>query len=473
MRAILTGALFSPTMNVGLAATRGVYSGKPKMETPVAHTARVAGPRPERQLVRTMGRVTLTALALNTMLGNGVFGLPSLVATKLGRASTWAAISAALISGIFLACFAELASRFSEAGGPYIYARAALGRLTGIQIGWFLWFGRISAAAASANLFVAYLVEFWTPAGSWAMRVAVLATILGLLAMVNIIGVGAGANLRNTFTAAKLVPLMIFVIAGLIYVVERHPSSVFSPSGNRMANWLDGLFLLFFAYGGFESALIPMSEAKNPRKDAPVALFSALALLAVIFASVQFIVARVLNDPASTDRPLATAASHFMGTGGTVLMVAGAMISVYGHLTASALHTPRLTFALAQRGDFPAFFGKISARFSTPHVSILLFAVLVGILAATGSYRLNAVLSVGSRLVVYGSACLAVIVLRRINPGGARFRVPGKDLIPVAGILVCLLFLTRMGKWEYATLAFVSVLGITNWFIVRTTPTLN
>jgi basic amino acid/polyamine antiporter, APA family len=421
------------------------------------------------QLVRSMGRMTLTALALNSMLGNGVFGLLSLISSKLGAASIWAVLAAALINGIFLACFSELASRFSEAGGPYLYARVALGRFTGIQVGWFLWLTRLSAAAASANLFVAYLAEFWTPVGSRGVRIAVLTLFLAFLASVNIIGVGAGAKLSNVFTAAKLVPLTIFIVAGLIYVVEVHPHSSFSPVGNLTANWLDGLFLLFFAYGGFDAALIPMSEAKNPRKDAPLALFLAFAALTLIFTSVQLIVVRVLNDPTATDRPLATAAHQFLGTGGAALMVVGAMISVYGHLTAYALHTPRLTFALAQGGDFPAFFGKVSARFRTPYASILMFALAVWALAVTGSYRLNAVLSVGSRLIVYGAACLAVMVLRRSKPDGAWFSVPGKDLIPVAGIVLCLLFFTRVGSWDLYLIVIVALIGITNWIVVRRT----
>lgn len=148
-------------------------------------------------------------------------------------------------------------------------------------------------------------------------------------------------------------------------------------------------------------------------------------------------------------------------------MVVGAMISVYGHLTAYALHTPRLTFALAQGGDFPAFFGKVSTRFRTPYTSILLFALAVWALAATGSYRLNAVLSVGSRLIVYGAACLAIMVLRRSKPDGARFSVPGRDLIPATGIVLCLLFFTRVGRWDLGIIALVALVGITNWIVVR------
>jgi APA family basic amino acid/polyamine antiporter len=437
------------------------------MDLPGTRSAASTVPGHKPQLLRSMGRMTLTALALNSMLGNGVFGLPSLVASKLGAASIGAVLAAALINAIFLACFSELASRFSEAGGPYLYARVALGRFAGIQVGWFLWLTRLSAAAASANLFVAYLAEFWTPAGSTGIRIAVLTVFLGFLASINIIGVSAGAKLSNVFTVAKLVPLTIFIAAGLLYVVEVHPHSSFSPSGNFTANWLDGLFLLFFAYGGFDAALIPMSEAKNPREDAPLALFSALAVLTLIFALVQLIVVRVLNDPAATDRPLATAAHQFLGAGGAALMVAGAMISVYGHLTAYALHTPRLTFALAQSGDFPALFGKVSARFRTPHASILLFALAVWTLAVTGSYRLNAVLSVGSRLIVYGAACLAAMTLRRSNPDGAWFSVPGRDLIPVTGLLLCLLFFTRVGGWDLGIIAVVALVGVTNWMVVR------
>ena len=124
-----------------------------------------------RGLIRAMGRWTLTALVINSIIGSGIFGLPSVVAGYLGKQSPLAYLVAAAGIGVVIACFAEVASQFGAAGGPYLYAREAFGRFIGIEIGWLLLLVRLTAAAAAANLFTNYLAEFW-PAVARAVHAA-------------------------------------------------------------------------------------------------------------------------------------------------------------------------------------------------------------------------------------------------------------------------------------------------------------
>ena len=114
-----------------------------------------------QRLVRAIGRWSLTALVVNSVIGSGVFGLPSTVAGYLGRFSPWAVLLAGLGMAVIFGCFAEVSSQFHQAGGPYLYARTAFGRAMGIQVGWMLCLGQAAAPAANANLFVIYLGEFW------------------------------------------------------------------------------------------------------------------------------------------------------------------------------------------------------------------------------------------------------------------------------------------------------------------------
>ncbi len=110
-------------------------------------------------MVRAIGRWSLTALVVNSMIGSGVFGLPSTVAGLLGKFSPLAVLLAGAGMGVIFGCFAEVASRFQQAGGPYLYARAAFGRGMGIQMAWMLCLGQVAAPAANANLFVIYLAS--------------------------------------------------------------------------------------------------------------------------------------------------------------------------------------------------------------------------------------------------------------------------------------------------------------------------
>jgi amino acid transporter len=400
---------------------------------------------------------------VNSIIGSGIFGLPSLITRQLGSAGPVAWIAAAVFSGIIMLCFAEVASRFTASGGPYLYARVAFGRFTGILMGWLTWLVRLASAAANANLFVIYLAEFWVHAQAPLSRVLVLTALIGMLTVINYVGVNAGTQLSNVFTVAKLLPLLVFIVIGGIYLMGRHQPVHLGIANTGSGSWLDAMLLMVFAYGGFEGALLPMGEAKDPRRDAPLALVAALATCTVIYTLVQVVVMGVLANSAAGDRPLATAARVFMGGVGTSFITIGALLSVYGYLASMILNTPRLTFALAEQGDFPQVFAAIHRRFRTPYVSIVVFAVLLWVLAFTGSFQWNVVLSAVARLFYYGIVCAALIVLRRRAPGEARFRLPGGPVLAVIGIGMCMVFLTAMQRGSFYVLAVVTLIAFLNW----------
>jgi len=139
-------------------------------------------PNHKPDLLRAIGRWSLAALMVNILIGGGIFGLPSTVAGILGGQSPIAYLIAAAGIGIIAACVAEVASRFQQAGGPYLYAKTAFGRFLGLQTGWLLWLTRISAAAAVANVFIDYLSGFWPQAKEPAVRPVILTILIGCLA---------------------------------------------------------------------------------------------------------------------------------------------------------------------------------------------------------------------------------------------------------------------------------------------------
>src|SRR5262249_25402100 len=159
------------------------------------------------ELVRAIGRWSLAALVINCIIGSGIFGLPSVIAGQLGRWAPLGYLGAAVGMGVIMGCFAEVASRFTEAGGPYLYAREAFGAFVGIETGWLTWLPRLAASAAAANLFVDYLGELAPAVTRGAPRAALLTVIIGALLAVNVRGVRFGARASNFFTLAKLIPL--------------------------------------------------------------------------------------------------------------------------------------------------------------------------------------------------------------------------------------------------------------------------
>jgi len=456
-------------MRILVASARAVPSRLSALPPSPPHTP-PAGTPATTGLLRVIGRWSLTALVINSIIGSGIFGMPDDIARALGAAAPLAYVFAALGIGVVMACFAEVASQFRTAGGPYLYAREAFGRFAGVQMGWFAWLVRLTSAAANANLFVVYLGAFWPAATNSLPRAVILIALIGFLAAVNIRGVKAGASVSNFFTVTKLLPIAVFVVAGALLVGgDIRLGTTDAPSGA----WLQAILALVFAFGGFEAALIPMGEAKDPRRDAPFALFTALAVVALVYLSVHLVVMGAFPDPAAftrpevMERPVSEAARVFLGGAGAVLIAIGVMLSTYGYLAGQFVSAPRLTFAFAEQRDFPRFFAAIHPRFQTPHVSILIHAVLVGALAIYGSFIWNALLSSVARLVTYGVVCAAVVALRRKHPGASRFVLPGGWLLPLLGLAFCVLIAAQMER-AHAGIAVVIVFAAAgNWALAR------
>lgn len=429
---------------------------------------------PSQELIRAIGRWSLVALVVNSIIGSGVFGLPSTVAGLIGNYSPYAVIGAGLGMSVIMGCFAEVASRFQQAGGPYLYARVAFGRLMGIQTAWMLWLGQVAAPAANANLFVIYLGEFFPHAKDPIPRAVILTALVGFLTFINIRGVRAGAQVSNLFTAAKLLPLFAVIILGLIVLCNHHWTGAKASAGSPSVDqWMKAVLLLVFAYGGFETALAPMSEAKDPRRDAPFALFTALVLCTAIYASIQWVVVGVLPDAMHSQRPLADVARIAIGPVGAALVAVGALISFYGYLSAKILAMPRVHFALAEQGDFPKAFAAVHRRFRTPYVSILVFAGLVWGFALMGEFKWNVTLSAVARLLYYGVGCAALPVLRRNQPEGAHpmFHLPAGNFLAVLGVLLCAVLVTRVDFGQSLILVGTVALAFVNWAVVRNRKT--
>jgi APA family basic amino acid/polyamine antiporter len=417
-------------------------------------------------LVRVIGRWSLVALTINSILGSGIFGLPSQVANLLGSLSPWAVLLAGIAMAVIVGCYAEVSSQFTETGGTYIYCREAFGRLTGLQVGWMMMLSRITACAANANLVVIYLGTFWPHAAQPVSRLGIITVLLGILLIVNYRGVRDGTLVSNVFTIAKLIPLAIVVVAGS-YFLARHAAIPPTISHAGAKTWRDAMLLLFFAYGGYEAAMNPMGEARDPKRDAPFALLMALGIITLIYTAIQWIVVGVLPSSLYTDRPLAEVARAVMGSSGTLLVTTGVLVSVYGYLSANFLAGPRMTFAFAEQGDFPEVFAAVHSRFRTPHVSIVVFAVLCWGLALLGSFAWNVTLSAVSRLFYYGTVCAAVPVLRRQRPGAAWLRLPGGPFLAALGVLICMVLLTGVDFSKSLILLITIVIAFFNWVTIR------
>lgn len=385
--------------------------------------------------MRAMTRWDIAALAINGIIGAGIFGLPSAAAAMLGPASPIAFIFCAMIVYVLVLCFGEVARQFKDTGGPYLYARTIFGSFVGFEVGWALWIARLSAFAANSNVLISYTGLFIPQISSGLIRVLVLVALTLVLTLINIRGIQGSAKLSDTFAVAKVLGLILFVAIGLFFVNWSNFSASLIPAN---ANWGSAILLLVYAFTGFEATAVPAAEAKDPQSDIAWALLLALGVSAIIYIGVQVVAVGTVTGLASSQRPLAEAGRNFLGpiAGGAISLLA--CVSIIGNLSNISIVCPRLTYAFSERGDFPALFGKLHPKFGTPIVSIIFFAAIASILAISGTFVWLAAVSVVARLVNYVATCLAVIVLRRRATEKSKIRPLAGPASALLGIGLCI-----------------------------------
>ncbi|MDQ3041965.1 MAG: APC family permease, partial [Acidobacteriota bacterium] len=376
----------------------------------------------ESKLVRGISRWDLTAIAVNTIIGAGIFGLPSKVTALIGGYSLLAFVVCAAIVGIIVLCFSEVASRFSETGGMYLYAKEAFGGVVGFEVGWLYWVVRVTTFAANCNLLLAYLGFFVPSADKGTTRVVLIGAVVVGLTAVNFLGVKQSVILTNIFTVGKIVPLLIFSLVGVFFIQPENFSFAAAPDYTSFSS---AVLLLIYAYVGFEAAVIPAGETKDPQKNVPFALLTALGFCAVLFIIIQIVSIGTLPELAQSERPLADAAGKFMGSFGAAFIAAGALVSILGNLNGGFLAASRIPYAMAEQRELPQIIGATHERFKTPYVSLFLTATAMLFLTVQSSFISALTIATITRLLVYATTCASLPVFRfRTGAPEAKFIAP-------------------------------------------------
>jgi amino acid transporter len=409
-------------------------------------------------LVRGIRRWDLVAIAINAIIGAGIFGLPSKVYSLIGSYSIIAFVACALVVALIILCFAEVGSRFDETGGPYLYAREAFNPAVAFEVGWLIWLTRITAFAANCNLLISYLGYFWTAATDGFWRALVIVTVVAVLAAINLLGIRQAAIVSNVSTIGKLVPIIIFIGAGLFFL---NPQAFTPGPTPDTGAFSQSVLLLVYAFTGFEMASIPAGEVRDPQRNLPRALIIALVLVVVLYILIQIVCVGTLPGLAQSQKPLADAGSQFLGTAGGAIISAGAIISIAGNLNIVMLSGSRLPFAMAEQKQLPAFIGSVHRSFFTPYVAILLTAGLMLLLTLKSSFVAALTISTIARLITYGTTCLSLPMLRRRNDGPPpAFRLPGGTIIALLALVLIGWLLLHATLQEATAAALAGAVGL-------------
>ena len=411
-----------------------------------------------RGLVRGVGRWALVALMVNGIVGSGIFGLPSKADGLLGPYALLAYLVCAVIISWVALCLAEVASRFSGTGGPYLYAREAFGPLPGFLFGWIMWLTRVTSIAAIAHVLASYFAFFWEPAAAGLGRALVTSGAILILTAVNWVGVRQAAASAGFFAVAKLLPLFLFVGIGFFALdAERFvPAEAVMPGPFAQA-----VLQLVFAFAGFEAVVIATGEMRSPARDIPFSLFVAIGFSTVLYLAIQAVCLGTLPELAGSSKPLADAAVRFVGPLGGSAISFGAILSTTGTLLATILVGPRVLFAMAEQRQLPGWFGRVHERYRTPHTALLLTSLVGVALAVSGSFIYLLTLNVIARLIIYiGTAVALLVFRRRTGRASAPFVAPFGGVLVAVTIAACVWLLTSIGLREVRDTSIAVVAGL-------------
>ncbi|MFH1724492.1 MAG: APC family permease [Elusimicrobiota bacterium] len=398
------------------------------------------------KVVRRLSFLDVFCLGLNAIIGSGIFLFPGTLAALAGPASILAFLVCGLLLTTVALCYAELGGMFPGNGGSYLYAREAFGDTAGFGVGLVAWAAAVLSWAAVASILAGHLGFFHPFFDAPAVRKAVAAGGLVVFGAVNYRGVKPGAWTVDFLTAAKVLPLLLFVIAGLSSVSPGRYAPLFS--GEMRFGY--AVFLALWALQGFEVVAIPAGETECPQRDVPRAVVGSLVTAAVLYTLIQAVAVGAYPGLAgSSERPLADAAAHFMGSWGGGLLAVGGVVSMLGFIAGAALGAPRYLSALGERSLLRWGLGAVHARFKTPHRSILATTGTAVLLAL--AFDFGRLIDLSNLAVVsqYLASCLALAALRVRRPQAPRpYRMPWARGIVPAGCLISVCLISQVGPRE-------------------------
>jgi amino acid transporter len=403
-------------------------------------------------LVRGIGPVALAATIVNGVVGAGIFTLPAAMALEAGAAAPWAYVVCGLAMAPVVICFAEGGSRVPTSGGAYGTVETAFGPGAGFVTGILLILSAVLAsggvAAAFADMTIGSLPALAGPVG----RTALVLLILGALTILNLTSVKTAARTIGSATAFKLIPLLLFVALGVVFLHHTAPASTApgQPGGFGRA-----VILALFAFCGMETPLGASGEVRTPNRTLPRALIAAMLFVLALYLAVQFTAQRFLGaDLAHAAAPLADAAGRVSPVARAILLAA-AGVSMLAWMASDILGSSRMIFAMARDGTLPGILGRVHAGSRVPANAVLIYVVIAAGLALSGSFLALIVASALNSAAIYVLASAAAFRLhrRRVALSGPPLNFVALPVIAAAGVAAMLALILAAERAQIAGLA--------------------
>jgi APA family basic amino acid/polyamine antiporter len=357
------------------------------------------------------------------MIGAGMLAAPAKVYALAGGWGFVVLAASALALTPLILCFADLSSRFSSTGGPYLYARAGLPALPAFAVGWLMWFSQAMSVATLSALFVTYLAGFVPALESGPLRYLTIAALGTVLTGIVLVGIRQSARASNLLIVLKVAFVLAFAAIGIWFVQADHLTIDVPLPGT--ITFAQAMLIYLFAYSGFERGSVVAGESRDPQRDVPAALIGGVVAVTFAYAAVLLVCMGVLDQPAANDRPLAEVGRQLFGPAGAVAVSAGALAVITGTVLVITISMPRMLLALSEQDQLPQWLGRVHPRWRTPHIAIIISSVLGFGFAMMSDLLTALTIATAARLTGYVLCCIALWNMsRRGDAPPPRFALP-------------------------------------------------
>jgi len=372
-------------------------------------------------LKKELGLVIATALVVGNMMGSGIFMLPATLATKAGPGSTMLAWILTGLGSILLALsFANLGSKIPKTGGPYEYSKLAFGDFMGFINAWLYWNGSWIGNAAIITAVASYTGKL-IPAINNNHFIAFLYTssILWIFTIINIMGVKKAGITQTIITIFELL-LFVFFIGITAYHFNPALLKPMFPVDKGIGTVPAAAASTLWAFIGFETASVAAGEIKNPERNVKLSTILGMTIAIVMYMAINFFAMGSMSQEAlaKSSSPIVDILAQYLGSGITNVLLVACIISVLGTTVGWLLATARMSYAAGKDKIFPEAFAKIHPKYNTPHVSLLISAVLANILlvmnyskSLLSAFNFIILLATLAYLPMYASTSAAEIIL--------------------------------------------------------------
>jgi basic amino acid/polyamine antiporter, APA family len=398
-----------------------------------------------RKFKRELTLFDLVDIGISQIIGVGIFvviGIASGIAGPSVILAFWIAGFIALLTALTTA---ELSSIITETGSSYAYAKMAFGKFFGFLVGWMRYFDNVVSISAVALGFSAYLISFFFPHFTQSIFIISSIVLIILLTIPNILGAKITSRISSILVLIKLSALSFLIFTGMFYLLGNFDKSKFVPLfPNGFSSTLTASSLVFFAFLGFQTVAMASEEAKNPKRDVPLAIIISLLICSLIYIAVAIVSVGSVDWKilGSLDHPLSYVAQKITNNEYASLFVTfGALVATASVALTSIYSSSRTIFALSRDNLLPKTFAKISEKFRTPITSVLVSSLLSILIVLSGSINfVVSIVSFGS-LFNFIFTNLSLIKIKKKIKKRPAFELPFHPLIPIAGTISCFILM--------------------------------